>query len=336
MTLEQAWRRTGTAGRRRAGGRRRVAAACALLLVGALAVAGCDGSSTSDASSPDKAAAPAAAPRNGDGSGSGNGSEADAGRSPAVATGSPASGDNGTASGGGKTPAPATYLVRTATLSVRTAHVEDQLGAARRLATAAGGYAGDEDTTVDAHGHARSTIQLRVPAAQYDTLLTELSGLGQLLDRKVSVDDVTGQVVDVNSRIKSQQASVSRVRGLMNKATDLTDVVSLESELSTRESALEALEAQQASLKSRTNLATITLRLSEPPAEPAAAKPKSARHDGFWTTVGHALGDGWHAFYVVLRWALVILAVTLPFLALIGLGALAYRLIRRRLGRLRA
>jgi hypothetical protein len=47
-------------------------------------------------------------------------------------------------------------------------------------------------------------------------------------------------------------------------------------------------------------------------------------------TVGHALGDGWHAFYVTLRALLVVLSVTLPFLAVIVLGSLAYVLITRR------
>jgi hypothetical protein len=217
--------------------------------------------------------------------------------------------------------------VRTATLSVRTSQVQAQLARARRYAARSGGYAGDETTTIDSHGRAASTIQLKVPPAGYDAVLAELGSLGHLLERKVDVQDVTGQVVDVGSRVKSQQASVSRVRALMQKATDLDDVVSLESELSTRESALEALEAQQASLKSRTDLATITLKLSEPPAAPVRPGP---RHNaGFRATVGHALATGWHGFYVTVRGILIALAVVLPFLALGALGFGAYRLIAR-------
>ncbi|MYS22415.1 DUF4349 domain-containing protein, partial [Streptomyces sp. SID4948] len=215
-------------------------------------------------------------------------------------------------------PAPAGYLVRTAQLSVRTPHVERQLAAARACAADAGGYAGDEDTSVDAHGRTASSVQLRVPPAAYDRVLTELAGLGTLLGRKVSVQDVTGQVVDVNSRIASQRASLVRLRALMDHAQQLSAIVSLENELTTRETNLEALEAQQASLKSRTDLATITLRLSEPPARPAAPKPP--RHHSFGASVGDALGDGWHAFWVTLRGALVALSVALPFLAVALLG----------------
>jgi hypothetical protein len=169
-----------------------------------------------------------------------------------------------------------------------------------------------------------------VPAAAYDGLLVRLAGLGTLVDRTVQVADVTGQVVDVRSRIRSQQASVARVRALMDRASDLNDVVSLESELSTRESALESLEAQQDALASRTDLATISLHLVEPPAKPAR-HPAAAKHDGFWTAVGHGLRDGWHGLSVTLRALLVAAAVVLPFAAPALLLWSGYRLLRRRL-----
>ena len=328
MSYAQVWRRTADRrGRGRGAGRRRVAAGFALLLAASLAVAGCSGSGSSTDSS--KAAEPAMAQKD-DGAKAAAPPAVATGGAPATGSGNAAGGSHSSGAPGKKAPAPTTYLIRTADLSVRTPHVADQLATARQYATQAGGYAGDENTTVDPRGHAASTVQLRVPSAQYDTVLSELTGLGQLLKRDTRVKDVTGQVVDVQSRVASQQASVARVRALMNQATDLSDVVSLESELSTRESDLESLEAQQASLKSQTNMATITLRLSEPPvAKSAAPKPKK-KHDGFWVTVGHALGDGWHAFYVTLRALLVVLSVTLPFLAVIACGAVAYFFFRRR------
>ncbi|WP_308190701.1 DUF4349 domain-containing protein [Streptomyces sp. HPF1205] len=325
-------------------GRRRGAAALgALLLAASLGVAGCgSGSGGSGASHADNAAAgPAArgaAPDlsgpNASGSNAYGPSGAPAGVPSATGTGT----GTGSKAAAGGTPsargqAQATYLARTANLTVRTPHVEDALDRARRLAASAGGYAGDEDTAVDDRGHVQSTVQLRVPPAAYDSLLTELAGLGTLLERKVSVEDVTGQVVDVTSRVKSQQASVARVRALMDRAGSLTDVVALESELSTREAALESMEAEQAALKSRVDLASVTLRLVEPAAKAAPAAPEREKDHGFWTTVGHALRDGWHAFCVVVRTVLVVLSVVAPFAAVAALVWWVYRLVRRRLPR---
>ncbi|MFI0899638.1 DUF4349 domain-containing protein [Streptomyces sp. NPDC020983] len=316
-------------GSRRARHRRPVPAA--LLLAGALALAGCSASSGKDSSSSsDSAAGPAAsAPAAGNqeggsrSSGSGTGAVQDEGSGAKAA---PSAGSSGS-----RAPHPSvSYLVRTASLSVRTPHVADALRQAKSFVADAGGYSGDEDTATGTDGGVSSTVQLRVPSAAYDGLLDRLSGLGSLLSRKVSVQDVTGKVVDVQSRVKSQKASVERVRALMQQATDLDDVVSLESELSTREADLESLEAQQASLQDQTNLATVTLTLSEPPAPAVHKKAEKARHDGFWTSVGHALRDGWDAFFVALRGVLVVLAVVLPFLLAVAALWTAYRVARRR------
>ncbi|UWE11668.1 DUF4349 domain-containing protein [Actinacidiphila bryophytorum] len=319
--------------------RRGGAAVAALLIAATLGLAGCSASSNNDSAASDKAAAPmsdggASMPDAGQDGGSGS-AKSGSGAVPegTGSTGgtSPSAPSAGSGTGSGKATAPPSapkYLVRTADLSIRTPHVEEASLKARTLVAAAGGYAGDEDTAVDAQGHATSTIQLRVPPAAYDQLLDDLGKLGTLLGRKVSVDDVTGQVVDVQSRIKSQQASVDRVRKLMNQASGLTDVVQLESELSTREAALEALEAQQASLRAQADLATVTLRLSEPPVKAPVHKEPEKKKDGFWKTVGNALAGGWHAFYLTVRAVLVVISALLPFLAVVALLLLVWRVLR--------
>ncbi|WP_405768869.1 DUF4349 domain-containing protein [Actinacidiphila glaucinigra] len=235
---------------------------------------------------------------------------------------------SGPGTGAGRTPTPAqSYIVRTATLTVEARNVSGAVAKARTLVEGSGGYVGNESTSLDEDGLEYSTITLRVPPDGYDRVLKDLSELGTLRNRKVDAQDVTGQVVDVESRLKTQRASVARVRELMDRATRLSDIVSLESELSSRQADLEALEAQQASLKVRTGMATITLEVQEPPVKEAPQK----KDDGFWATVGDALGSGWHAFYMTLRGILVALAVVAPFAALALLGYLGFRLLRRAL-----
>jgi hypothetical protein len=287
---------------------RSLAALAAALLAASLAVAGCGaGSSSNDstASSAQRGAAAADAGGNEKSSASGSGSS---------------SGTSKTAN------LVQSYVVRTATLTVEAKNVPDALAKARTLVDGAGGYVGDESTSLDAAGREHSRVQLKVPPADYERLLEDLAGLGKLTDRKVNAEDVTSQVVDVQSRIKSQQTSVARLRELMNRAVKLSDVVTLEGELSTREADLEALQAQQKSLKERTDMATVTLVLTEPEAVAAAKKD-----DGVWASVGDALGAGWHAFYVTFRAILVALAAALPFAALAALVWVLIRTLRRRL-----
>ncbi|MGW2348688.1 DUF4349 domain-containing protein [Actinacidiphila glaucinigra] len=305
--------------------RRPLAAAFgALALAAALTLTGCGagGSESSADSAASDGKAGAAAPGLAEQPGAREPAEADAPNATDKGSGS------GQGTGAGKTPTLAqSYIVRTATLTVEARNVSGAVAKARTLVEGSGGYVGNESTSLDEDGLEYSTITLRVPPDGYDRVLKDLSELGTLRNRKVDAQDVTGQVVDVESRLKTQRASVARVRELMDRATRLSDIVALESELSSRQADLEALEAQQASLKARTGMATITLEVQEPPLKESPKK----KDDDFWATVGDALGSGWHAFYLTLRGILVVLAVVAPFAVLALAGYLGLRLLRRAL-----
>ncbi|GAA2518336.1 DUF4349 domain-containing protein [Streptomyces levis] len=288
--------------------RRPVPALAALLLAAALALTGCSGAG-------DDAAGSKAADR-------GLAQDQGAAGAKEAAPGGTGSGSRATA----PVKLPAQHIIRTASLTVQVEDVPKALDEARTSTENAGGYIGDETTTRDAEDRERTRVVLRVPAEKYDAVLSGLEGAGKLLDRSAKAEDVTDQVVDVESRITSQRASVARIRALMDRATKLGDVVTLEGELSTRQADLEALLARQKSLRDRTSLATITLTLTETPVE------KEAKDDdpGFVD----ALAGGWNAFVTMLRWLAVVCGAVLPFAAVAALLALLWlRVVRPRLPR---
>ncbi|MER5948781.1 DUF4349 domain-containing protein [Streptomyces sp. NPDC001904] len=287
-----------------------------LLLAAGLALTGCSGAGSSSGGDNAKSGVRADS--------AGAGDDAD---SRAAGGGAARPGGEGSAKATAPPKLTGIHIIRTASLSVRVKDVPDALDAARAATENAGGYVGDEETDRDGHGHERTRVTLRVPQESYEKVIGQLAGTGRLLSRNQSAQDVTDQVVDVDSRVASQRASVARVRELMDKATKLSDVVALEGELSSREAALEALLAQQSSLKDRTTMSTITLKLSEAPA------PKSGGDDdgpGFLD----ALSGGWGAFVTFLKWVGIVLAAVLPFAALVALLVLVWlRLVRPRLPR---
>ncbi|WP_030690073.1 DUF4349 domain-containing protein [Streptomyces globisporus] len=281
----------------------------AVLLAASLVLAGC-GAGATDTASDGKgmAAEPADA-------GAGGAADRSAAASGAGAAGKPAS----------KPPA-GQHVIRTASLSVEVKDAAKALGTARRVATDAGGHVENESTERVDDAYLTSQIVLRVPQERYDSVLTELAGTGKLLDRKADAKDVTDQVVDAESRIATQRASVARVRALMDRAEKLSDVVTLEGELSRRQADLEALLAQQASLKDRTTMATITLRLSEKEKPPAEEREEG--RPGF----GDALSGGWNALVGAAAWIGIVLTALAPWLAVaLVVFVLWRRLVRPRL-----
>ncbi|MGW5275169.1 DUF4349 domain-containing protein [Streptomyces sp. NPDC004044] len=219
------------------------------------------------------------------------------------------------------------HVIRKASLSVEVKSVPKAVAAARAAVESAGGLVASESTERLDATHEASHIVLRVPQGEYDAVLRELAGGGKLLSRTTTAKDVTDQVVDVESRIATQRASVTRVRKLMDRADKLADVVTLEGELSNRQAELESLLAQQESLKDRTTLATITLSLSEP------ESPSNSKDDdpGFLD----ALGGGWHAFVTMVRWIAMAVGAAAPFLAAAAGLLLLGRLLRTWLARRR-
>ncbi|QOV34887.1 DUF4349 domain-containing protein [Streptomyces ferrugineus] len=297
---------------------RPVQALAGLLLATALALTGCSGANDDG----------------GDASAAKGEAQADtqAGAREGASDGNSDSGSGSSGSGSGADKAApakvtASHIIRTASLTVQVKDVPKALDEARTTTENAGGYVGDETTTRDGEGHERTRIVLRVPVERYAEVLAELEGAGKLIERSAKAQDVTDQVVDVESRIKTQRASVARIRELMDRATKLSDVVTLEGELSSRQADLEALLAQQESLKDRTSLATITLSLSETPVKKAA---KDDDDPGFLD----ALAGGWNAFVTMLRWLAVAFGAVLPFAAVAALLVLLWlKVLRPRLPR---
>jgi uncharacterized protein DUF4349 len=299
--------------------RRSLALLTAGVLAAALAVAGCSDSGTDSRNATSERQYASEAPETGETGETGAGEAADS------AADSKADGSPGEQDGPAERKPPkiaSDHVVRKAELTVRVKDVPSALDDTRTTVEAAGGYIGDETTNRDGQSHERSRVVLRIPQEKYADVLEELSGSGKLIERKVSADDVTDQVVDVESRIASQKASVKRVRDLMDKATELSDIVTLEGQLSTRQAELEALQARQASLKDRTTLATITLVLSETEVE----KEKDDE-----TGFTDALDSGWGAFITTMRWIAVVIGAALPFLAALALLLVLWRLVRDRL-----
>jgi len=210
--------------------------------------------------------------------------------------------------------------VTTAELTVRTGDVRAAAARVSRAAAAAKGFVSDERTSSEG-GRTESLLTVRVPAAALDRVMDEAAATGTALERTRTSEDVSGTYVDAASRVRSQTASVERVRALLARATTIGQVVQVESELARREADLDALKAQLQRLDEQTTLATLAVSLVPPPASAPSTQA------GF----GGGLRAGWHALAVSAAIALAVLGAVLPFAVLLALVAgPAVVLLRRR------
>lgn len=337
---------------RKQGRARRVIGATILVAMGVAGVglvAGCSSSAGSSSAASSGRNGPAvAAPRGDSGSGSGS-----------------TSGGSGSGSGSTSTTtsnvADTGNLIIMAALQVGTTSPAQAVARAEQAVASAGGYVAAEaegvgpqtlpsanvsaddsesaDTGVSpmtlptvgaGSGLEQALLLLRVPPAHLDTVLTALAGTGTVSYTTRSETNVTGQVADVASRITSAQDSLTELRGMIDKAASMDDLISLENALSTRESNLESLEAQQRALADQIQYATVTLGYYQQlPVASQPYTPPPAHHSGFVA----GLLDGWHAFLATLRVLLAVVGWLLPFALVV---ALLWWPVRRLLRRRRA
>lgn len=156
-------------------------------------------------------------------------------------------------------------IIRTAEI---VAEVEDVAAAAQRASNVVAGVGGllfNQDTRISQNENDpnRTTLVFRVPPSDFQTVLGRLGDVGEIREQRIDATDVTGRVVDLESRIISTETSVERLRGFLASATDLTQVATFENELRNRETELEQLRGQLRTLENQVALSTITLTLIE-------------------------------------------------------------------------
>ena len=105
-----------------------------------------------------------------------------------------------------------------------------------------GGQVADDKTETDKSGEPlRSRMVLRVPVDDFDEVMDALAGMDTLASTTTSSEDVTTQLIDVEARIKVQQASVARVRQLLARAASIRDIMAIEAEIANRQAQLDSL-----------------------------------------------------------------------------------------------
>lgn len=188
------------------------------------------------------------------------------------------------------------------------------------LVTAAGGFVGSDQRS-SADGRAQASLELRVPAARFAQLVDDLSGLGDEESRQLGTRDVTEDVVDLDARIATQQASVNRTRALLAQAKSVAELVSVEGELAKREAELASLQAKKRRLADLTSLSTITLMLLGPDVEATEEEPETGFIAG--------LKAGWKALLVAFTALKTVVGALLPWAVAVGVPVLAVILVLR-------
>lgn len=193
--------------------------------------------------------------------------------------------------------------------------VDDPIATAEDVAQLAQRAGGRVDNRSETPGtgtqEPRASLTLRIPADELDGVVDDLRGLGTVTSVSMDASDVTQQRHDLDARIEALTASVDRLRELLGTATSITDLIAIESELTTRQAELDSLTQQRDWLADQVDFSTITVELVT---EAVAPEPVP---DDFWSGVV----AGWNALVAFATWLGVAVGVLLPWLGVLVVAA---------------
>ena len=173
-------------------------------------------------------------------------------------------------------------------LSIEVASVRVAMAELRAIAESLGGFV-EQLTTSGGPEPAQGTATIRVPGDSFFTAVERIQALGEVQSERLGQEDVTGRAIDLDAQLRGELRKEESLLELLDRANSVSDVLTVERELSRVRSTVERLAGQLAFLERRVALASIVVSLSLPPEK--AALPSSAIIEVQVEDVGAAVRD---------------------------------------------
>ena len=137
-------------------------------------------------------------------------------------------------------------LIRTADLRIEAKDVGATLHAIDSLAAQFDALVADAHVTQDANGKRDARLIIRVASPRFNDVLSGLRPLGRVKSENISTQDITKEYADLETRTTVKEATVARLRSLLeNRTGKLADVLDVERELARAVTELEQMKGER-------------------------------------------------------------------------------------------
>ncbi|MDF2855617.1 MAG: hypothetical protein K0Q87_1468 [Neobacillus sp.] len=159
---------------------------------------------------------------------------------------------------------PKQMVIYQAELHLRVKKFEQTLQSLEEKVGKYGGYIAESNVSKDGDEQLSGSIKIRIPQKHFQTFLHEAEGqAAEVLQRKISGDDVTEEYVDLESRLKSKRVVEERLISFMNSAEKTEDLLKISDDLSKVQEEIEMIEGRKKFLENQTSLSTVFITLYE-------------------------------------------------------------------------
>lgn len=166
-------------------------------------------------------------------------------------------------------------------------------------------------------------LKIRIPAENFETLIGNIEkGEDEITSKNIQSRDVTEEYVDIETRLNNKRAYLGRYRELLNKASNVSDVIAIEESIRNLQEEIESKEGHLKYMNDQIAYSTLYLTLVKEKAFVYKPGPK----DQFSERVKKSLSNGWSSIVDGCLWVISMW----PALLFILIAFLALRRYRRR------
>jgi hypothetical protein len=162
-------------------------------------------------------------------------------------------------------------IIYTGTLEMEVEDFDEASYEVRTIAKAYGGFISDSNIYTTPAGKKRGYVTLRVPQVNFQDMIDDVSALGKVETQNTQSQDVTLEYTDLNSRLTNLQRQEGRLLDLLDRADNISDILTIEKELVRIREDIEVIQGRLNYLDNKIDLATLTVVMHEP--EPIETEP---------------------------------------------------------------
>lgn len=155
-------------------------------------------------------------------------------------------------------------VIKDGTLSLKVKKTEEAVSEITEIAKRKGGEIFSTNLSEFSKGQKSGTVVVKVPVREFESAISEIKKVAtQVVNEYTSGQDVTEQYVDLQAQLKNKQAEEQTFVGLLDRSGKLDDVLAVTREISRVRGEIERLQGRIRFLEAQTDLASITVSLSE-------------------------------------------------------------------------
>ncbi len=175
-----------------------------------------------------------------------------------------------------------------------------------------------------------ATIVIRVPAENMDALIKALDGNGTVTSSSESVQDVTLEYIDMESRISSLKTERDSITKLLEQADDLDTILELQDKISEINYEIENYESSLLVMQNQITYSTLTLNIKEVIEETEVADSEEVRNTTLGDKMWVALKGSLNFLLILGQGILIVLSALLPVIVIIGIPVTIVLIVRHR------